>query len=193
MPVKKKSLQVYLLLGALVVGIAAVAVILLLNNRSCNSSSDSPQPEKPNDAPPVPPSNNDKYAALTPTKNEREYQKGENISLLPISSVGIFSDGYFEYTDGQLPTGAAILTDTLDGSGNGASQLNSKGITHIIHACPKPRSSFSNNQDFINCVVKAVQNSIILADREKFEKLAIPFVGGGTYLGSCDPQKLARG
>jgi hypothetical protein len=42
-------------------------------------------------------------------------------------------------------------------------------------------------------VVHSVQNSIILADRYKFEKLAIPFVGGGTYLGSCDPQKLAEG
>ncbi|CAJ0824582.1 22175_t:CDS:2 [Entrophospora sp. SA101] len=31
------------------------------------------------------------------------------------------------------------------------------------------------------------------ADRYKFEKLAIPLVGGGIYLGSCDPQKLAEG
>jgi len=41
--------------------------------------------------------------------------------------------------------------------------------------------------------VHSVQNSIILADRYKFEKLAIPFVGGGIYLGNCDPQKLAEG
>jgi hypothetical protein len=42
-------------------------------------------------------------------------------------------------------------------------------------------------------VVKSVQNSIILADRYKFKKLAIPLVGGGIYLDSCDPQKLVEG
>jgi hypothetical protein len=87
----------------------------------------------------------------------------------------------------------------LDGSGNGTSQLHSKDITHIIHAAPKPRNNFSTDEDFIKCVVKSIQNSIILADREDIQKqvrideLAICLVGGGIYLGSCDPQKLAEG
>ena len=86
------------------------------------------------------------------------------------------------------------MTDSLDGMGNSSSVLNDKGITHIIHAVNQPYSAFNNNEQwFIDYVVKSVQNSIILADRYKFEKLAIPFVGGGVYLGSCDPQKLAEG
>src|SRR5581483_8069860 len=86
------------------------------------------------------------------------------------------------------------MTDTLDGSGKGSSILNDKGIAHIIHSVNQPYSAFNKNEEFyISYIVKSVQNCIILADREKFEKLAIPFVGGGTYLGNCDPQKLAEG
>jgi len=89
--------------------------------------------------------------------------------------------------------GSALLTDTLDGSGSGSSMLNSKGITHIIHAINQPFSAFNNNKEFfIDYVVRSVQNSIILADKNNFEKLAIPLVGGGIYLGSCDPQELAE-
>jgi hypothetical protein len=168
----KKSLFNYLLLGILVVGMAAVAFYHY-------------KPEKPKNTPSFP--RNDKYTVLVPTHQEPEYKISPH---LPISSAGT---DYSAAIPEHLPAGSAILTDTLDGSGQGNSKLHSKGITHIIHACPKPRSSFTNDQDFISCVVKSVQNSIILADRNNFERLAVPFVGGGTYLGSCDPQKLAEG
>jgi len=112
---------------------------------------------------------------------------------LPISSVGTDYSKLDETNKNSLLPGSALLTDTLDGSDGGSSTLNSKGITHIIHAAPWPRDLFKSDEDFINCVVKSVQNSIILADREKFEKLAIPLVGGGIYLGSCDPEELAEG
>jgi hypothetical protein len=144
---------------------------------------------------PKPPPENGRFSALVPTKKEREYEKGENGVPLPISSVGCGTDclDYFSYEPGHLVAGAALMTDTLDGAGNGSSILNDKGITHIIHVASLPYSRFNNSEEiFIDYVVKSVQNTIILADRQKFEKLAIPLVGGGTYLGSCDPSKLAE-
>ncbi len=138
--------------------------------------------------PPAP--NNSQFKAMVASRQESEYK---NEPHLPISSVGT---DYKTADETNLPAGSALLTDTLDGSGNGTSKLYQKGITHIIHAAPKPRSSFFSDQadqDYINNVVKSVQNSIILADRNNFEKLVIPFVGGGIYLGSCDPAKLAQG
>src|SRR4051812_9759850 len=78
---------------------------------------------------------------------------------LPISSVGT---DYTTATQTHLPAGSALMTDTLDGSGNGTSILKDKGINHIIHAAPKSQDNFTNEGDFISNVVKAVQNSIIL-------------------------------
>src|ERR1044071_891021 len=101
------------------------------------------------------------FPAISASKTKKEPEYKEN-PYLPISSVGT---DYTSADPGNLPYGSALLTDTLDGSGNGTSQLHDKGITHIIHAAPKPRSSFSTDQDFISNVVKSVQNSIILADR----------------------------
>ncbi|CAG8666870.1 3187_t:CDS:2 [Ambispora leptoticha] len=155
-----------------------------------------PQPNpipEPNN-PPQP--NNNEYPAIAATGREPEYKINPS---LPISSVGTGNDRpdlvpNLNGTPGHLTAGSALLTDTLDGSGNGSSILNDKGITHLIHAVNQPFSSFANNEQwFINYVVRSVQNSIILADRYKFEKLAIPLVGGGIFLGSCDPQKLAEG
>ena len=132
------------------------------------------------------------YQPLKRTGQEPEYKI---TSRPPISSIGT---DYTTADETNLPAGSALMTDTLDGSGNGMSQLHSKGITHIIHAAPKPRSSFSTDQDFINCVVKSVQNSIVLTDREDIQKqietnneIAICLVGGGIYLGSCDLEELA--
>ncbi|CFW93095.1 protein of unknown function [endosymbiont DhMRE of Dentiscutata heterogama] len=127
------------------------------------------------------------YTALRKTGQEPEYKKDPH---LPISSVGIAN---YSVTKGNLPAGCALMTDTLDGSGNGSSILNSKGITHIIHAGPKERSKFPSDEEFIECVVKSVQNCIILAERNNSEKLAVPFVGGDIFLGKCDPEKLAEG
>ena len=134
-----------------------------------------------------------KYPALIVNKDEIEYKENP---YLPISSVGT---DYTTANETNLPAGSALMTDTLDGKGGGSSVLNSKGITHIIHAAPKPRSSFSTDQDFINNVVKAVQNCILLADRAdiqqqiKTDTLAICLVGGGIYLDACSPSLLAEG
>src|ERR1044071_869847 len=125
------------------------------------------------------------FPAISASKTKKEPEYKEN-PYLPISSVGT---DYTSADPGNLPYGSALLTDTLDGSGNGDSELSKKGITHIIHAAPKEQSSFQNENDFIQNVVKAVQNCIILADREDIQKkveggiknLAICFVGGGLF------------
>ncbi|KLL03158.1 MAG: hypothetical protein MRERV_50c003 [Mycoplasmataceae bacterium RV_VA103A] len=127
------------------------------------------------------------YTALKKTDQEPEYKTTPHLA---ISSIGIAN---YSVTKGNLPAGCALMTDTLDGSGNGSSILNSKGITHIIHAGPKERSKFPSDEEFIECVVKSVQNCIILAERDDFEKLAVPLVGGDIFLGKCDPEKLAEG
>jgi curved DNA-binding protein CbpA/O-acetyl-ADP-ribose deacetylase (regulator of RNase III) len=115
---------------------------------------------------------------------------GFSYVLFPISSFGT---DYSTANQTNLPYGSALMTDTLDGSGKGSSVLNNKGITHIIHAAPRPRKSFDTDQEFIQQVVKSVQNSIILADHYKFESLAIPLVGGEIYAGSCDKSEIAEG
>src|SRR5688500_13406245 len=135
----------------------------------------------------------DKFLALSATNSEPEYKQKP---YLPISSLGT---DYTKADETHLPYGSALMTDTLDGKGNGTSVLNSKGITHIIHAAPQSRSYFSTNEDFIDNIVKAVQNCIFLADREDIqaqthsESLAICFVGGELFLGSCNPRDLAEG
>ncbi|CAG8720951.1 14871_t:CDS:1, partial [Cetraspora pellucida] len=126
-------------------------------------------------------------AALKKTDQEPEYKKNPH---LPISSIGITN---YSVTKDNLPAGCALMTDTLDGSGNGSSILNSKGITHIIHAGPKERSKFPSDEEFVECVVKSVQNCIILAERNDFEKLAVPLVGGEIFLGKADIEKLVEG
>jgi len=137
---------------------------------------------------------NNKYPALVATKKKPEYKENP---YLPISSVGT---DYTTANETNLPAGSALMTDTLDGKGGGSSVLNNnKGITHIIHAAPKPRGDFKNDADFIRQVVKSVQNSLFLADREDIQKvnpadeLAICLVGGGIYLGACPPSQLAEG
>ncbi|RHZ35294.1 hypothetical protein GvMRE_IIg62 [endosymbiont GvMRE of Glomus versiforme] len=173
---------------------AAFLFWLLRNNNSLHP----PYRKKRRTNPPVDDSlGTEKYAAIEVTQKHQKLEYGSSI----VSAAGISEKEFLENIRGEwkfLPAGSALLTDTLDGNDNGSSILNSKGITHIIHAAPNPRSSFSNDQDFINCVVKSVQNSIIIADQlannpdKEVEKLAIPLVGGGIYLGNCDPQKLAQ-
>ncbi|CAG8576882.1 3637_t:CDS:2 [Scutellospora calospora] len=155
-----------------------------------NKPDKSPDPSDTPNNPPLPEQPNDKYPALIATKRELEYKVNPPLA---ISSVGTDYNQLSETNKNSLLPGSALLTDTLDGLGGGSSPLDSKGIANIIHAAPWPRDLFKSDEDFINCVVKSVQNSIILAERNNFEKLAIPLVGGGIYLGSCDPQKLAEG
>jgi len=87
----------------------------------------------PNPIPPQQPPANATYSALIPTKQEREYKHSPH---LPISSVGTDYSKLDETNKNSLLPGSALLTDTLDGSDGGSSTLNSKGITHIIHAAP---------------------------------------------------------
>ena len=122
-----------------------------------------------------------KYPALSATKNEPEYKA---TPPLPISSVGTENNK----KSTQMPDGLALLTNT-----GSSSSLKSQGINYIIHAVPKTRSSCANDEEFIEIAVKAAQNSIILADREGIDKLAICLIGGERYRGSCDPNKLAEG
>ncbi|CAG8800786.1 35823_t:CDS:2, partial [Racocetra persica] len=131
------------------------------------------------------------FLFLEAIKNNKE----ELLSALREKHYSTKTRGIANYsvTKGNLPAGCALMTDTLDGSGNGSSILNSKGITHIIHAGPKERSKFPSDEEFVECVVKSVQNCIILAERNNFEKLAVPLVGGDIFLGKCDPEKLAEG
>lgn len=119
--------------------------------------------------------------ALQTTNKEPEYKKSPP---LKISSVGT----EIKKNSGQMPDGSALLTDT----GNNSS-LKNQGINYIIHAVPRHRSSCSSDEEFIEIATKAAQNSIILADREGIDELAICLIGGEIYRASCDPQKLAEG
>jgi O-acetyl-ADP-ribose deacetylase (regulator of RNase III) len=102
---------------------------------------------------------------------------------LKISSVGT----EIKKNSRVMPDGSALLTDT----GNNSS-LQNQGINYIIHVVPKTRNSCSSDEEFIEIAVKAAQNSIILADREGIKSLAICFIAGKIYLGSCPPEKLAQ-
>src|SRR2546430_11563597 len=111
--------------------------------------------------------------ALQTTNKEPEYKKSPP---LKISSVGT----EIKKNSSQMPDGSALLTDT----GNNSS-LKSQGINYIIHAVPRPRGSSASEEEFIEIAVKAVQNSVFLAEREGMKKLAICFMGGLIYRGSC--------
>src|SRR2546421_116527 len=121
-----------------------------------------------------------KYPALTATKKETEYQVNPP---LKISSVGT----EIKKNSSQMPDGSALLTDT-----GASSNLKSQGINYIIHAVPQPRGSSASEEEFIEIAVKAAQNSVFLAEREGIKKLAICFIGGLIYRGSCPPEKLAK-
>jgi len=121
-----------------------------------------------------------KYPALAATKKEPEYQVNPP---LKISSVGT----EIKKNISQMPDGSALLTNT----GNN-SNLKNQGINYIIHAVPRPRGSSASEEEFIEIAVKAVQNSVFLAEREGIKKLEICFIGGLIYRGSCPPEKLAK-
>ena len=121
------------------------------------------------------------YPALTKTEQEPEYKINPP---LKISSMGV----EIKKGSSQMPDGSALLTETGSNS-----SLKTQGINYIIHAVPKMRSSCGSDEEFIEIAVKAAQNSIILADREGIDKLAICLIGGEAYRGSCDPSKLAEG
>jgi O-acetyl-ADP-ribose deacetylase (regulator of RNase III) len=114
---------------------------------------------------------NHEYPALSITKQEREYK--DNYPLL-ISSIGTEN---IKKNTSQMPFGSVLLTDT-----GTSSELKNQGIDYIIHAAMMPLlQNRSNEKDFIKVATLAIQNSIILADRQKFTKLATCFLGGNIY------------
>src|SRR3954462_9772759 len=120
------------------------------------------------------------YPPLIKTNHEPEYKTSPP---LKISSVGT----EVKKNSSVMPDGSALLTNTGSNS-----SLKIQGIDYIVHAVPKMRSSCISDEEFIEIAVKAAQNSIILADREGIEKLAICFIAGKIYRGSCPPEKLAK-
>src|SRR4051794_29320448 len=93
-----------------------------------------------------------KHPALEKTNQEPEYKANPP---LKISSVGV----EIKKNSSQMPYGSALLTDT----GNNSS-LKNQGINYIIHAAPMPEGD--SKETFIEMAAKAIQNSIILAERE---------------------------
>jgi len=92
---------------------------------------------------------------------------------LPISSVGTGN----AKVKTKMPFGSVLLTNT-----GSYSSLKTQGINHIIHAAMLPLSKdLSNKEEFIKVATLAIQNSIILAERQKFTKLATCFLGGEIY------------
>nr|CAG8632960.1 6254_t:CDS:2 [Entrophospora candida] len=122
-----------------------------------------------------------KFLALTPTKKEPEYQETPN---LEISSVGTENT---KKLSGRIPYGCALLTSVgsqheYDVPFHKKVKLNKlldQGIKHIIHATPMPEGN--SLETFVEKATKAMQNSIILAERSGIKKLANCFLGGKIY------------
>jgi hypothetical protein len=123
-----------------------------------------------------------KYPALVATKNEPEYK--ENPPLL-ISSVGTENT---KKSSGRIPYGCGLLTSV----GLTSSDLKSQGINFIIHATPMPEEN--SLETFVEMAAKAIQNSIILAERVGISRLATCFLGGKIYcLNESSKKPLAEG
>lgn len=93
---------------------------------------------------------------------------------LTISSIGTKHVKEVE-SHGMIPRGSALLTPSGD--------LNSKGITTIIHAAPgsmtKSGAEFDPTLDGLKLSIK---NALMLAEKNKVKCLAMPFIGGGIFL-----------
>jgi hypothetical protein len=110
------------------------------------------------------------HFALSITKSEREY---EDDPPLKISSIGT----EIKKSTSQMPFGSVLLTDA-----GISSELKSQEIDYIIHAAMMSLSkNRENEKEFIKVSTLAIQNSIILSDRQKFNKLATCFLGGNIY------------
>lgn len=114
---------------------------------------------------------NQDYSALSITKREREYKNNPPLTISSVGTIGI------EKNTKQMPFGSALLTNA-----GTSSDLKNEGISHIIHASMMPLlKNRSNEKVFIKVATLAIQNSIILAERQKFTKLATCFLGGNLY------------
>ncbi|RHZ37663.1 macro domain-containing protein [endosymbiont GvMRE of Glomus versiforme] len=115
------------------------------------------------------PSNNNQkqnnYQLIKPTQKEAEYQGTE----LPISSAGTeYKKTVIEIN--MLLRGSAILA--------GSGDLEKQGIRAIIHACPgsieKKDKNFRAN---IEGIIRSVQNSILLAEKNNYKSIAFCLIG----------------
>jgi O-acetyl-ADP-ribose deacetylase (regulator of RNase III) len=111
------------------------------------------------------------YATLSITKQEREYEDNPPLAISSAGTLNIKKDTK------KMPFGSVLLTNT-----GTSSKLKKQGINHIIHAAMMPLlENRSNEKIFIKVATLAMQNSIILAERQKFTKLATCFLGGNLY------------
>jgi hypothetical protein len=114
---------------------------------------------------------NQDYSALSITKQEREYESNPPLAISSVGTINIKKDTK------QMPFGSVLLTDT-----GTSSELKNQGVNFIIHAAMMPLSENRKNEaEFIKIATLAIQNSIILADRQKLTKLATCFLGGNIY------------
>jgi len=78
---------------------------------------------------------------------------------------------------GMIPRGSALITDS--------GELKSSGITHIIHAATGSMTKSSEAfKPTLEGITNSIINSISLAHEFKHKTIAIPFLGGGIFLGS---------
>ena len=84
-----------------------------------------------------------------------------------------------------LPCGSAVLTSSGD--------LEKQGIKAIIHACP---SSIKENKDFfqsnIQGIIRSVQNSILLAERNNYKSTAFCLIGSNFLDNIIPPNQATR-
>ncbi|CAI2161472.1 10373_t:CDS:10 [Funneliformis geosporum] len=74
----------------------------------------------------------------------------------------------------RIPRGSALLTTS--------GKLGEQRINHIIHACPGSHSGESNIKPTLDGVIKSVQNSLLLAQKNKITSIAFPLIGGEIFL-----------
>ncbi len=96
------------------------------------------------------------------------------LALDTISMVGC-EDLNFVHKEKILPRGSALITSS--------GKLKDQGIVAIIHAGMASRDN--RNDEPYNPTIKSLQdsiiNSLILAERFQYKRIAVPFMGGGVF------------
>ena len=117
------------------------------------------------------------------TNTEPEYQGAE----LSISSVGTRNNAVRAR---NIPRGSALRTGAGNLENRFAADINFRGI---IHATPESFVACGNDENaFLQGVALAVKNSIILARRNGYHRVAIPFIGSAIFGGDSNRENLAR-
>jgi len=119
---------------------------------------------------------------LKPTGEEPEYI---NYPALPISSAGTeFWDGVISAN--FLPNGSALMMES-DGV------LKKSGIEKIIHAAngSPTKIGWSETSMTVKSTSRTIQNAIILAERNNYNKIAVPYLGGNFWVHGDDVYNTA--